>query len=130
MCIYMGKPVRSRFGKMGSKIQIGDLVNFVPKSRSHFAQISSIYRKNGPESLKLISKVAFKKWNENFRETFRPEKQDYLFRCSVTPGNFPPERPKKWVFDLLSNQIFRKLFVNGRQPRLEKMMKRGVCCEL
>jgi len=28
---------------------------------------------------------------------FRPEKkkQDYLFRCSVAPGNFPLERPKK-----------------------------------
>ena len=26
---------------------------------------------------------------------FRPEKQDYLFRCSVAPGNCPLERPKK-----------------------------------
>ena len=26
---------------------------------------------------------------------FHPEKQDYLFRCSVAPGNFPMERPKK-----------------------------------
>ena len=25
----------------------------------------------------------------------RPEKQDYLNRCSVAPGNFPLERPKK-----------------------------------
>ena len=25
----------------------------------------------------------------------RPEKQDYLYRCSVAPGNFPLERPKK-----------------------------------
>ena len=24
-----------------------------------------------------------------------PEKQDYLFRCSVAPGNFSLERPKK-----------------------------------
>ena len=26
---------------------------------------------------------------------FRLEKQDYLFSCSVAPGNFPMERPKK-----------------------------------
>ena len=25
---------------------------------------------------------------------FRPEKHDHLFRCSVTPGNLPMERPK------------------------------------
>ena len=84
----MGKPVRSRFGKVVSKIQIGDLVNFVPESRLPFAQISSIYQKNGRESIKLISKVALKK-----------------FSAGTTP---------KVVFLLLSNQIFRKLFVNGK----------------
>ena len=47
---------------------------------------------------------------------FRPEKQDYLFRCSVAPGNFPPERPKKVMFHSLSNLIFRNLFINGKQP--------------
>ena len=25
----------------------------------------------------------------------RPEKQDYLYRCSVAPGNFPLKRPKE-----------------------------------
>ena len=28
-------------------------------------------------------------------ETFRLEKQDYLFRRSVAPGNFSLERPEK-----------------------------------
>ena len=28
---------------------------------------------------------------------FLPEKQDYLFRCSVAPRNFPMERPKSLV---------------------------------
>ena len=28
-------------------------------------------------------------------EIFRPEKQDYLFRCSVAQGNFPLELTKK-----------------------------------
>ena len=27
--------------------------------------------------------------------TFRPEKQDYLFKCSVAPGKFPMERPRR-----------------------------------
>ena len=27
-------------------------------------------------------------------ETFRPEKHDYLFRCSVVPRRFSLERPK------------------------------------
>ena len=31
-------------------------------------------------------------WNN-----FRPGKQDYLFRHSVIPGNFPFERPEKLV---------------------------------
>ena len=26
---------------------------------------------------------------------FRPEKQDYLFGCSISPGNLPLERPQK-----------------------------------
>ena len=47
---------------------------------------------------------------------FRPEKQDCLFRCSVAPGHFPLEQPKKVMFHLLPNRIFRKLFVNGKQP--------------
>ena len=42
-----------------------------------------------------------KAWNWNQLEhkfpfeTFRPEKYDNLLRCSVAPGNFPLERPKK-----------------------------------
>ena len=27
---------------------------------------------------------------------FHPDKQDYLFRCFVAPGNFPLGEPKKW----------------------------------
>ena len=46
---------------------------------------------------------------------FRPENTGlYLFRCSVAPGNFPLERPCS-LSHLLSNGIFRKRFVNGKQ---------------
>ena len=36
----------------------------------------------------------------------RLEKQDYLFSCSVAPGNFPMERPKK-SFSFLDRWIDR-----------------------
>ena len=43
-------------------------------------------------------------------------KQDYLSRCSVVPGNPPLELAKKFVFHLLSNCTFWKLFVMVNQP--------------
>ena len=57
--------------------------------------------------------MALKKWNTNFRleSVFHPDKQDYLFRCSVSAG-----KTQKVVFHLLSNQISQKMFVNGKQP--------------
>ena len=45
------------------------------------------FPKNDREGLNPVSKMALKKWNT--------EKQAYLFRCFVAPGNFPIERPKK-----------------------------------
>ena len=63
--------------------------------------------------------MAYKKWNTNFRLKYSVwKKQDYLFRCSVAPGNFLMERPCS-IFHLLSNRIFRKLFVNGEQPMFQ-----------
>ena len=53
---------------------------------------------NLPKGLKLISKTALKKWNTNFpRGIFHPEKQDYLFRCSIASGDFLLEQPKRRV---------------------------------
>ena len=50
---------------------------------------------NGREGLKLVSKMAEEMEHEFPLRIFHPEKQDYLFRCSVAPGNFPLGRPKK-----------------------------------
>jgi len=51
---------------------------------------------NGGESLKLVSKMRFEQMEREFPfGTFHLEKQDYLFRCSVAPGNFPLEQPRK-----------------------------------
>ena len=44
----------------------------------------------------------------------RPEKQEYLFRCSVAPGNFPLERLKK---SCCISRLSKRLFVNGKQPK-------------
>lgn len=68
------------------------------------------------ESLKLLSMMAVNKWNLKFPfGTFPPGKQDYLFRCSNTPENFPGTMQKD-VFLLPFNWIFQQLFVNGKQP--------------
>ena len=73
---------------------------------------------NGQERPETDIKDGFEKMELEFPfRIFHPEKQDYLFRCSVAPGNFLLERPKKVVpvFHLLSNRNSRKIFVNGKQ---------------
>ena len=77
--------------------QSSGLVNFVPDSR--FVTIctnQSHLPENGGEGLKLVSKIikALKKWNTNFSLEYSIRKTDYLFRCSVAPGNFPLGRAK------------------------------------
>ena len=72
--------------------QNSGLVNFVLESCLPFVQIRSIYQKRRETGIKdgweeMEYKFLFGR--------FFAEKQDYLFRCSVAPGNFPRERPKK-----------------------------------
>ena len=59
--IYTGKLVASRFGSVN-----GRPLNFAPESRLPFVQIRSIHG-DGREGLKLVSKMAEKKWSTNFR---------------------------------------------------------------
>ena len=86
-----------RFTVLANSEQNSRLANFLPESCLPLVQISSIFRKNGRENLELVSKMALKKWNTNSVQcgTFRPDKQDYLFKCSVAHGNFSMKRPKK-----------------------------------
>ena len=78
--ISMGKPIGSQFGQKVSKIRTG-------KFRPEIAFTNQYHLpKNSREGLKLVE-------NEFPFGTFRPKKQDYLFRCSVAPGNFPSKRP-------------------------------------
>ena len=80
-----------RFTVLANSEQNSRLANFY-----HWYK-SVPFLKNGRENLKLVSKMALKKWNTNSvqRGTFVPDKQDYLFKCSVAPANFPMKRPKK-----------------------------------
>ena len=66
---------------------------------------------------------------------FRPEKQDYLFRCSVARGNFPLERLETEPCSIYFPAGFsRKFFVNGKQPvipvRNKKTPKDSVASQL
>ena len=65
---------------------------FAPESRLPFVQISSILiQENDREGLKLFG-------------IFHPEKQDYLFRCSVARGNFPfPKSRVPFTFRQVNN---------------------------
>jgi len=72
-------------------------------------QLIVVETENGCESLKMVSKIRFEQMVHEFPfGTFRPEKQDYLFRRSVGPVP---------LVHLLSNRNFRKVVVNGKQPK-------------
>ena len=87
----MGKPFGSWFGQLVSKILYCDRYSF-RDWRLPFAQIPPIYR----ESLEPVSKMRFDEMEHEFPfGIFRPGKQEYIFRRSVIPGNFPFEQPEK-----------------------------------
>ena len=91
--IYLGKPVGPRFWQMISKIQDWGILSL---NRVYHLYQSVPFTKKRPQRRETGIKDG---WEEKEYEflfgRFYPEKQDYLFRCSVAPGNFPLERPKK-----------------------------------
>ena len=73
--------------------------------------------KNGRYGLKLVSKMALKKWNTDFRLGNSVHKTGLpfqLFRCF---GRFSAGTTQKVVYHdlILSKWIFRKLFQNDKQ---------------
>jgi len=44
-----------------------------------------------------------------------------IFRCSNTPEIFPLEWPKKVMFHLLANRIYRNIFLKDKQPWFQAM---------
>jgi len=64
----------------------------------------------------VIRKVGFEEMEHEFScRTLRPEKQDYLLRCSIALGNFPLKRPKKSCSFYFSTGFSGNLFGNGKQ---------------
>ena len=104
-------------GKQNSR-----LVTFLPGSRLPFAVVSYIYRKMGRERLKLLSKMASKKWNTNFRlGHYDRENGFFFFRLPLVAQIFHRNDPTETTH-LLSNLIFRKLLVNGIQIHTSMIM--------
>ena len=69
---------------------------------------------NDRKGRKLVLQMALKKWNTNFR-------LEYFVRKNRTTFS-DVWNDLKGVFHLLSNRIFRKLFVNGnRQPPFQSV---------
>ena len=67
--------------------------------------------KNSREKLKLVLiKDSFEEIEHEFPfGIFPPEKQDYLFRRFVTPGNFSPKRSKKSCFIYMPTEFSRNV---------------------
>ena len=96
-------------------------LNFAPQSRLAFVQILSIYR-DGREGLKLVSKMAEKKWSQFPFETFRLERQDYFFKSApLLPKLFCWYDPKSRV-PFTFQPDFPETFCYG------KLRSRSSCC--
>ena len=106
-----GQPSGFTSGLMASKIQ-----DWLISSRNRFYhvynKISFIKKRpSRPEHFEL------KKWNTNFRlqHSLRKNRNTFQkFHCSC---KFSAGSTQTVAFQLLSNRIFRKLFVNGKQPK-------------
>ena len=83
------------FGQMVSEIHNWSILPRI--AFTLFTNHGSIYWKNDCKGLKVVSKMALKKWNTNSIRENRSNRTTF-FRCSVTQGNFSPERPKKSCF--------------------------------
>ena len=96
---------------------VGKIQDWLISSRSRVYRLykSVSFSEKRPRGVKLVSKMTLKKWDANFQfGTFCPGRglPFQMFRCS---RKFSAGATLKVVFRLLSNRIFRKLFVNGKQ---------------
>ena len=113
-CHLHGQTSRSTVWANGTQnsglvISSRNRVYYLYKSVFHFP-------KNDREGVKMVSKMTLKKWNTNFRlEHFvrknRTTFSDVPLLSEICHWNDPTQ---KVVFHL-TNRIFRKLFVNGKQ---------------
>ena len=87
---------------------------FCPEISSAICAYQSDLPKNGHESLKLVSKMAFKKWNINIRLEHSAMRNSTTFLeipQFLEIFHFLPKRStRKIVFFFLSNRIFWKRY--------------------
>ena len=93
VCDLHGQTGRSTVWAIGT--QNSGLVNFATESRLRLKK-SVPFTEKRPRRPETGIKDDFEEVEHEFLlGIFRQEKQDYLFRCSVAPENFPLERTKK-----------------------------------
>ena len=87
----------SRFTVWVNDLQSSGLVNLVLELESRLPLYKSVpFSGKRPQRRETDTKDGFEEMeHELLFGVFHQEKQDYLFRCSVAPGNFPLGRPKK-----------------------------------
>ena len=90
--IYMVKPVGPRCGQMERKNLDWWILS---QNRVYHLYKSVPFTEKRPRRPKTGLKDGVEEMEHEFPfRIFRLERQDYLFRCSVTPGNLPTERTK------------------------------------
>ena len=87
-CFMIGREFRCK-SLVGCSMQFPRLTKKTGKFRP-----SSFYQKTAAKVWNC-TKDGFEEIEQEFPfGTFRPEKQEYLFRCSAPPAKFPLKRPK------------------------------------
>ena len=92
--------------------QSSGLVNFVPSIAFTISTIRTNQfhlPKNGREGLKLVSRMASKKWNTNFHLEYSTRKNRTTFSDVPLISEIFFGNTQKVVFHLLSNRISRKI---------------------
>ena len=100
------------------------LVYFVSESRLPFVQISCIFTAKWPQRHETDIKNGFGVMDhESPCGPYIPTGKTVLpFQTSRCTRKFSTKTTQKVVFHLLSNRIFRNLFVNGKQPLFLKSL--------
>ena len=96
--------------------QNSGLVNVVSESCPFICKNQLYLPKNGLEGLKLVSKIALRKWNMNFRLEHSIQKNRTTFSDVPLLPEFSTGMNQKVVFHLLSDWIFQEICVSGKQP--------------
>jgi len=106
------------FGRMESTVQN---CKFCPGNVFTICTNQFLWPKNGHKGLKLVSKMALKKWNSTFWWELSVRKtQVYLFWCTVAPLKFSTRSTRKFAFIYIPTGIpgtcWYKTNVDGKRP--------------